>query len=310
MDTVVGATDDWRLRHNFFWYVKRNTDKDTNVTTKQLVMLPWDFDRINDAKAETRLSGTPWFDPISRYSKEGQSCTAPLVVPSQMAMESIGGDMSKFEHFKAIWELLPADMSRVIQCDQMTKLMAVALKEAIQARTIQMMETDVSLTKIKAKMAKFGALITNAQLASGDKPSSVSEWNNKIQALYDYQAKSQKYAVDQAAASGITKENYKNYLWGGVPEENYYDYSDDEEDYIVSKPGAAGQSISDTPTYSSTSPFGSFGSTQFGSFGNNANTVQSTQWGQPAPRTQFGNVMNGFSSNLGGSFGGSVAFRG
>lgn len=301
MNTVVGATDDWRIRHNFFWYVKKEIHAEKGIKTKKLVMLPWDFDRINDSKAESRLSGTPWFKSVSPYSAEGQSCAAPLIDPVKKSMETVGNDMAKFEHFKKIWELLPRDMSRVIQCDKITKLMSLFLKEPVQARTLQLIKKDASLDNIKEHMAHFGEQITEAQLSSGDKPHTVNDWNAHIQALYDYITKSQKYAIDHARESGITFDNYKQYLWGKKddPEDAYLDTEPEPE---VPKMLAAGQAIFDKPK--NQPRVTTVGSTAGSTF---------PRYGVPAPR-QFGSPittsMNGFSSNLPGSFGGFVSFRG
>ena len=121
MNTVVGATDDWRIRHNFFFYVKRSTDKKTGIVSKRLVMLPWDYDRLNDAKAEIRLEGLPWYETPSPWSEEAQSCNSPLLDPSEVAWQSSQGNMAEFEHTKSIWTRLPRDLNRKIQCDQISR---------------------------------------------------------------------------------------------------------------------------------------------------------------------------------------------
>ena len=169
MNTVVGATDDWRIRHNFFFYVYQNTDKKTNIMEKKLIMLPWDYDRLNDAKAEDRLTGLKWYETPSRWSEEAKSCKAPLVDPAQMAYQASQGNMATFEHMKMIWTLLPRDYSRKIHCDKITKLFALALPKHVHARVMELTEGSAAMRKIKKHMAHIGSQITKAQLSSEDK---------------------------------------------------------------------------------------------------------------------------------------------
>eukprot|EP00462_Mataza_sp_D1_P023408 CAMPEP_0175138122 /NCGR_PEP_ID=MMETSP0087-20121206/10175_1 /TAXON_ID=136419 /ORGANISM="Unknown Unknown, Strain D1" /LENGTH=721 /DNA_ID=CAMNT_0016420993 /DNA_START=46 /DNA_END=2211 /DNA_ORIENTATION=+ len=346
MNMVLGATDDWRIRHNFFVYVKETEIKKTNSTSKKIVMLPWDFDRINDEKAEQRGSKDPWYKIPSRYSTEGRTCSAPLIDTRQMAMEMSRGDQQIYEHFKIIWDMLPLDMNRVIQCDQLTKLMSLALTKAVLARTVQLTQTKTSPFNIKRHMAHFGAQIAEAQLNSGDRPYTISEWNNEIQKLYDYILKVGSRTKSQAAAEGVRSDNYEEFLW-----ENSNTITTLKIQYTKTKPPKSpGNVFTFPPTPPPTAipaprittshvPVKynqNFGSQQFGSsFGSSqfvappqvvappqfespqqfGSFAQPQQFGSFAQPQQFGSSFGGspFAGNLPGSFmgaGGFASYRG
>ena len=36
MNAILGMTDDWRVRHNFYWYVRETVDQSTGFKTKKL----------------------------------------------------------------------------------------------------------------------------------------------------------------------------------------------------------------------------------------------------------------------------------
>jgi len=72
-NAVIGQTDDWQTRHNFYWYV-REKPKDV----KKLVMIPWDYDRMNDISfavennAPVRISMPKWWTTFPTYFKDNR----------------------------------------------------------------------------------------------------------------------------------------------------------------------------------------------------------------------------------------------
>lgn len=300
-------------------------------------MIPWDFDRINDKKGGSRSSSPAWF-----ASTDSKTCSAPLINPTQQALATVGNNVAEFDYYKAIWQQLPADYSRYIQCDKITKLMALALKVPIQARSMELISNVAKPADIQAYLAHYGDLITDAQLASKDAPRTVTEWNTAIQSLYDYIIQSQITATAQAAASGITADNYQQFLYNQATgnDPTYYDLPDRP---VAKVRAAAGQAILDKPTPAPALvkvamtglPIGSAIGTAFGSSTTFAAPqptpqkiqqpqTQQTQQAQPVvpqmqtthqkpqlqQQIQFPQQMPSFGSNLPGSFGGVVAFRG
>lgn len=72
INSVMGVTDDWRQRHNFYWYVRKWCGSD-GKKRKKLVMIPWDYDRINDDHR-----ARPWASTWYEQWPEGDArCRAP-----------------------------------------------------------------------------------------------------------------------------------------------------------------------------------------------------------------------------------------
>lgn len=78
MNAVLGMTDDWRWRHNFWWYV-RDTSAPQGPAVKKLVMLPWDYDRTNDESWMDRVKQGPWWElwnPLDPRCTNNQTTSA------------------------------------------------------------------------------------------------------------------------------------------------------------------------------------------------------------------------------------------
>lgn len=152
-NTVIGATDDWRQRHNFYIYF-RKVKKHTKI-----FFLPWDYDRLYDAGSETRgaLKGKPWWDSSTATSL---SCNQ-LVRSSQEQAESMGGSPAKIAWNKDILDQFPPDINVPVTCDKFTQLMALALAKPIRQKTREM-ASQISMPQLRAKWAVWNSQIATA----------------------------------------------------------------------------------------------------------------------------------------------------
>lgn len=153
-NTVIGASDDWRQRHNFFVYVRQDR------TGKKLVFLPWDYDRLYDAGSETRgaLKGKPWWD--IQATATPMACSQPIRTSQEQA-NSLGGTPAKIAWNKDILDQFPLDINVPVTCDKMTQLMANALGSRIRKRTRDI-AAQISLSRIRAMWSGWNTQIQTA----------------------------------------------------------------------------------------------------------------------------------------------------
>lgn len=153
-NTVIGATDDWRQRHNFYVYVRQDR------TGKKLVYIPWDYDRLYDEGSSTRgaLKGKPWWDIQS--SATPLACNQVIRTTQEQA-QSMGGSPAKIAWNKDILDQFPADINIPVTCDKMTQLMANALGSRIRQRTREI-AGQISLTRIRSMWSTWNNQIQTA----------------------------------------------------------------------------------------------------------------------------------------------------
>jgi len=190
VNTLIGATDDWRQRHNFFWYV-RVSDGDARP---KLVMLPWDYDRINDDKAVDRVK-QKWYD----LRVAGPACANPLLDPEAKAREASQGYPAEvYKYWLAVWSELPPDLERPVQCDKFTKLVAVALKEKVLARVMELQQ-KINLDVIESYISQFREQIAEAVEANPvEPPYTLEKWDAEIAKLVGYLRTVREIAIESA----------------------------------------------------------------------------------------------------------------
>lgn len=127
-NAIVGNTDDWRQRHNFFWYARE--DK----LGKKLVFIPWDYDRLYDTGSLTRgaLGGSPWWD--IRKTATAATCNTPIQSPEELA-DQTASSAGERALWVEVFRRLSPDLGIPVTCDKFTKLLALALGPRVRART-------------------------------------------------------------------------------------------------------------------------------------------------------------------------------
>lgn len=148
---AIGQTDDWRWRHNFFWYVRQPGELVVggNNQKRQLVFIPWDYDRLNDWTVA--IAGLPRAVPraVPGDSTTGGGATWPRPWVPPNWPEAYSGrhrldwltdipdparDFRCVEFLGTVsaegeWEvrLLP-DAARPVACDKITRLFQLAFR--------------------------------------------------------------------------------------------------------------------------------------------------------------------------------------
>lgn len=258
---IVLMTDDWRMRHNFLWYVR---DDDEG---KKLVYIPWDYDRVNDAAAYSRgatgIQG-PWYQVLPPHSFK---CTKRIQSIQEKALAICMGDTQAYcEKMEEIYSELPDDINIPVQCDQMTHLMAAALKERISQRVLEMTET-FTVTRVQELIESFSNHIRYALKKDPDGPVE-SYWNKEKSELIDWFRQRRNEAIERAnegfkAYEPSVGSNYTPGQFGGkfTP--------------INNNKVSSGSSSSSSPMMTTAS---SSRSTSQSSW----NTKQGSSWNQPA----------------------------
>lgn len=180
LNAVIGATDDWRQRHNFLWYVRDGS------TGKKVVLLPWDYDRLYDAQALTRgaLAGNPWWD--IQATATPARCNAPLQSPQQLAAEAADSP-AEIARWTSIFQTLPPDSQIPVTCDKITKLASLAFGAKVRARTKEFLNF-ITVEQIRGWFATWNSQIEGALGYDPDGPDALrmrSEQNKLMSHLYD-----------------------------------------------------------------------------------------------------------------------------
>jgi len=176
-NAVDGDTDDWRERHNFYWYLLSKKDG-----TKKLWFIPFDYDRLYDSGASTRgpLAGNAWWD-ISGTATPS-ACSIPVQSPQSLAEET--ASPGSVEKWTEIYESLPTDFQRPVTCDKFTQLIALALAPAVRARTLDFLNL-ITMPELQHLWDVWSAQIAKAINVDPDGPS-YSRMRSDQQTLYNH----------------------------------------------------------------------------------------------------------------------------
>lgn len=194
-NTVLGNTDDWRQRHNMYWYIR------DDASGKKAVLIPWDYDRLNDAGADQRgaLKGRPWWDPATRTN-----CNTPLRSAAARGAIKGGSDPMQVAYWTDIFLATPPDVEQPVSCDRITQLMELALGSRIRARTREFAAT-INRASMQANIQTWTNQIQAAIARDPDGPR-YSDMTNEQRLLIDAIVTASQKAVTQANAgdSGIS----------------------------------------------------------------------------------------------------------
>lgn len=200
-NTIIMMTDDWRQRHNFYWYLRQD---DTGA--KKLVYIPWDYDRINDEAAPRRgASGTagPWYQTLRpTHFKCSQK---PTTVWEKAQAQCAGMGEAFCAKMRTIYEQLPVDIDIPVQCDRITHMMSIALKDKVAARVLDMIRTFTP-ELVEAYVTGFSNQIEEALKRDPDGPVK-SYWEPEKRELVNWVKKHRQQAINMAR-QGYTVQNF------------------------------------------------------------------------------------------------------
>jgi len=187
MNDLIGQTDDWRLRHNFFWYVREEYDG-----TKKLVMVPWDYDRLDDNGGGLefrRNKQSTWWQSTS-FNYNSQQCLNPQEDGSVQGWQYATGTRGVILRRKRA--ALPPDAASPIQCDKLTRMLSNCVYDKVKVYYNQYKQQFTS-TKMNQKIDAYKAQIQN----SVAKDSSISnrEWATGLSGLKRYLQTAPNYAA-------------------------------------------------------------------------------------------------------------------
>jgi len=197
LDTAIADSDDWRQRHNFFWYVR-----DDGLTGKKLVFLPWDYDRLYDEAALTKgpLKGHPWWDIIDTASIS--ICNKPPVPPAVLAQQTAKtpADVARWTD---IYGSLAPDFQTPITCDKITQLLSLAYGAKVRSRTRDFLKL-ITVPKIRNWFAIWNAQIELALSYDPDGPNS-SKLQSEQQQLLAHLDDARTIALTQAQSGDMNE---------------------------------------------------------------------------------------------------------
>lgn len=188
-NSAIGNTDDWRQRHNFYWYVKQEKAQ------KKLVLLPWDYDRLYDSAALSRgaLAGKPWWD--FKNTATPSQCNIPIRTPEELAqqMATTPGELS---FWRSIFQELPRDLEIPVSCDKITKLLALGLGQRVRTRTLELLDL-ISLEQIRKWFDVWNQQIGTALQFDPDGPSAEYLRSEQVK-LLSHLVEAKALAISQA----------------------------------------------------------------------------------------------------------------
>jgi len=225
VNDFIGQNDDWRIRHNFYWYVR------DDWRGKQLVMIPWDYDRLTEvgSGAVVRRQYGQWLSPVS-------SCRAGY--DSSLAVTNFQSALQKeiFERRKAA---MPAIVGTNINCDKITRMMANCLSDKYDTYFNEL-KVKFPVEELEKKLDAYVAEIQPIVSADAGYPA------------YEFNAAVQQLKSNLRAAPSLAPKK---------PAYNDYGLSGDFNFGVSQAQGAGGFSYGAVPSFNQ---FGNTGMNKFG----------------------------------------------
>lgn len=207
INMMLGAFDDWRLRHNYYFYLTPTEDG-----SYKAVYIPWDYDRIyvpgpmkamgmTEESMKDMLAGKlEWYELLDRDSAE---CNAePMSFADIMEqqrqgmkkMEDQGIDISAMEEImKNILDRddsemnIPEGLGTPIQCDHFTRVLAVALLPKVAARVRELLDSDsFDLDQIRERVDIWAAQINDAVIEDDIDTTQPAFWESEMEMFLDH----------------------------------------------------------------------------------------------------------------------------
>lgn len=155
---MIGSEDTWQARHNFYWYVREDNDNN-----KKLVMIPWDYDRINDLQFALENELPPRIDFVKWYT------ALPKSFLNSGSVRMIDSRCVNYKY------LLP------IVCDDFTQILIdVNMIDYVNVIIDELRKTYVNIPYIINMWNEWSSLIVADLLVDFDR------WLNGRKSLIDY----------------------------------------------------------------------------------------------------------------------------
>lgn len=195
INTLVGATDDWRIRHNFFWYVREDENG------KKLVMLPWDYDRINDERADSRgpAPGRAWH----AIMQPSESQCRRRETTAEEKVQAEGHPFNQRAFWLEVNKELPPNVDIPVQCDKITRLMSIALKDRVDRRVLELADVVGSYDNVDRNLDAWYQQLLPAVRAdrSGDPPNAWT-FQSEVNTMKNWFKQRKQKAVREASGYG------------------------------------------------------------------------------------------------------------
>lgn len=181
MNDIVGMNDDWRLRHNFWFYVMEDENGEKKIYT-----IPYDYDRLNDEDANARGSTGAVGEWDVQLNANDPRCNVPNIfkTPEQKAREIAPGG-AQYSHWLGMFEEFPIDIELPIQCDPFTRGLVLAMGDRIDEKTIELAETVATEENIAALVNAFATQLAPYQKVD-PKSKSKYTWEQGYKSLYNH----------------------------------------------------------------------------------------------------------------------------
>jgi len=202
INDLVGQTDDWRLRHNFFWYVREEWDG-----TKKMVMVPWDYDRLDDNGGGLdfrRKKQSTWWQSTN-FNYNSQECLNPQEDGSVQGWQYATGNRGVILRRKR--NALPPDAASPIQCDKITRMLANCVYDKVKQK-YNMFRQQFTPARMDVKINAYRNQIKN--IVAQDSSITNYEWSAGIRGLKRYLRSAPSYAATRRAIRQPTTTS-----WGG-----------------------------------------------------------------------------------------------
>jgi len=174
LNDLIGQTDDWRLRHNFQWYVK----EDAVDGSKKLVMIPWDYDRLDDSAGGPVRRGIQAGWTKKNFNANTQECLNPTPDASITNLAYAQGVERLILQRKK--DSLPPDAGSPISCDKITRMLANCMKDKVDAYFLEY-KLLFSSSVLNANIDRFAEKIRYS--VSKDSSINYQKWQTGIQSL-------------------------------------------------------------------------------------------------------------------------------
>jgi len=156
------------------------------------VLIPWDYDRLNDAGADIRgaLKGRLWWDPST-----ATGCNSRLRTAYERGVIKGGTDMVQVAYWADIFQATPADVEVPISCDKIAQMMILALGSRIRQRTREFAGT-MNRAAMQANIQTWTNQIQSALLRDPDGPQLADMANEQRLMLDRLMGTAQKAVTD------------------------------------------------------------------------------------------------------------------
>lgn len=165
----IGQTDDWRYRHNFNFYVNEDL-----MGSKKLVMLPWDYDRIDDKSGglpTRRNRVASWMN-----AKPGGAQCYQQDPPSQVM--GYGGFASTYQ--RRMDANMPPGVAKPIECDKLTRFISTCGYDKVKAYEKQF-AAQLPYSTMSARIDQYANEIASS--VKQDSSISDSKWRRGREGL-------------------------------------------------------------------------------------------------------------------------------